>query len=263
MVGCRRDWARLCLAKYPPDKTKDFFLNTARQYQYFDLIMAIFVTVLVVSNIASSAKIVDWGFNVFGVHMAFDAGTILFPVSYIFGDILTEVYGYKNSRRVIWAGFACLALSAVIFGLIRVLPGEAQWQKYAGDAAYLAILGGMSSGGIVLASLAGYWSGEFTNSFVLAKMKILTRGRWLWTRTIGSTIVGELVDTAVFVTIASLFKVFPWSLFLTLLLTNYMFKCGVEALMTPVTYAAVATLKKTEHEDYYDRETNFNPFSIK
>jgi queuosine precursor transporter len=238
-------------------------VNTGRRYRFFDLIMAAFVTVLVVSNIASSAKIVDWGFSIFGVRMAFDAGTILFPVSYIFGDILTEVYGYKNSRRVIWAGFACLALSAVIFGVVRILPGEAQWQKYAGDAAYLAILGGMSSGGIVLASLAGYWSGEFTNSFILAKMKILTRGRWLWTRTIGSTIVGELVDTVVFVTIASLFKVFPWSLFLTLSLTNYLFKCGVEALMTPVTYAAVATLKKTEQEDYYDRDTNFNPFVVK
>ncbi len=225
--------------------------------------MAVFVTVLIVSNIASSAKIVDWGFNIFGIRMAFDAGTILFPVSYIFGDILTEVYGYKNSRRVIWAGFACLALSAIIFGIIRLLPGEAQWEKYAGDAAYLAILGGMSSGGIVLASLAGYWSGEFTNSFVLAKMKLLTEGRWLWTRTIGSTIVGELVDTVIFVTIASIFKVFPWSLFLTLSLTNYLFKCGVEALMTPATYAAVGLLKKAENEDYYDRGTNFNPFKIK
>ncbi len=238
-------------------------MNPARQYRYFDLIMAVFVTVLVVSNIASSAKIVDWGFSIFGVRMAFDAGTILFPVSYIFGDILTEVYGYKNSRRVIWAGFACLALSAVIFGVVRFLPGEAQWEQYAGDAAYLAILGGMSSGGIVLASLAGYWSGEFTNSFVLAKMKILTRGRWLWTRTIGSTIVGELVDTVVFVSIASLFRVFPWSLFVTLSLTNYLFKCSVEALMTPVTYAAVTALKKSEKEDYYDRETNFNPFRTK
>ena len=238
-------------------------MNTERHYRYFDLIMAVFVTVLVVSNIASSAKIVDWGFSIFGVPMAFDGGTILFPVSYIFGDILTEVYGYKNSRRVIWAGFACLALSAVIFAIIRILPGEAQWQKYAGDAAYLAILGGMSSGGIVLASLAGYWSGEFTNSFVLAKMKILTRGRWLWTRTIGSTIVGELVDTVVFVTIASVFKVFPWYLFLTLTVTNYLFKCGVEALMTPVTYAAVNRLKKVEKEDYYDRDTDFNPFIMK
>jgi uncharacterized integral membrane protein (TIGR00697 family) len=233
-----------------------------RQYRYFDLIMAVFVTVLIVSNIASSAKIVDWGFSVFGVRMAFDAGTILFPVSYIFGDILTEVYGYKNSRRVIWAGFACLVLSAGIFWIVSILPGEAQWQQYAGDAAYLAILGGMSSGGIVLASLAGFWSGEFSNSFVLAKMKILTRGRWLWTRTIGSTIVGEFLDTAIFISIASLFGVFPWRLFVTLVLTNYLFKCGMEALMTPVTYKVVNALKRVESEDYYDRETNFNPFKV-
>ena len=224
--------------------------------------MAVFVTVLVVSNIASSAKIVDWGFSIFGIRIAFDAGTLLFPVSYIFGDILTEVYGYKNSRRVIWAGFACLALSAFIFWIVGILPGEAHWQQYAGNAAYLAILGGMSSGGIVLASLAGYWAGEFTNSFVLAKMKILTGGRWLWTRTIGSTIVGELVDTIVFIIIASLFHVFPWSLFLTLILTNYLFKVGIEALMTPVTYIAVRKLKETENEDYYDRDTDFNPFRL-
>ena len=136
--------------------------------------MAVFVTVLVVSNIASSAKIVDWGFSLFGVRMAFDAGTILFPISYIFGDILTEVYGYKRSRRVIWTGFACLALSAFIFWIVRVMPGEATWQNYAGDAAYNAILGGMSTGGIVLASLAGFWTGEFTNSFTLARMKTIT-----------------------------------------------------------------------------------------
>src|SRR5512135_66401 len=231
-----------------------------KQYRFFDLIMAVFVTVLVVSNIASSAKIVDLRFKVFGVQMAFDAGTILFPVSYIFGDILTEVYGYRRSRRVIWAGFACLALSAFIFWIVRIMPGEATWQGYAGDAAYNAILGGMSSGGIVLASLAGYWTGEFTNSFILAKLKVLTNGRWLWVRTIGSTIAGELVDTVVFVVVASAFAVFPWSLFLTLTVTNYLFKCGVEALMTPVTYAVVGTLKRVEKEDYYDRGTDFNPF---
>jgi queuosine precursor transporter len=231
-----------------------------KQYRYFDIIMAVFVTVLVVSNIASSAKIVDLGFSLFHVPMAFDAGTILFPVSYIFGDVLTEVYGYKRSRRVIWMGFACLALSAVIFGVVRALPGEATWQGYAGDNAYNAILGGMSTGGIVLASLAGFLTGEFTNSFVLAKMKILTNGRWLWTRTIGSTLVGELVDTVMFVLVASAFGVFPWSLFLALTVTNYLFKCGIEALMTPVTYGVVGFLKKAENEDYYDKETNFNPF---
>lgn len=233
-----------------------------RQYRFFDLIMAVFVTVLVVSNIASSAKIVDWGFSIFGVRMAFDAGTLLFPIAYIFGDVLTEVYGYKRSRRVIWTGFACLALSAVIFWIVRIMPGEATWQGYAGDAAYNAILGSMSTGGIVLASLAGYWTGEFTNSFILAKMKVLTNGRWLWMRTIGSTIFGELVDTAMFVVVASAFGVFPWSLFLTLTVTNYLFKCGVEALMTPLTYGIVNALKRVESEDYYDRDTNFNPFLV-
>lgn len=233
-----------------------------KQYRFFDLIMAVFVTVLVTSNIASSAKIVDWGFSLFGIRMAFDAGTILFPVSYIFGDILTEVYGYRRTRRVIWTGFACLALSAVIFWIVRSMPGEATWQGYAGDDAYNAILGGMSTGGIVLASLAGYWTGEFTNSFALAKMKILTGGRWLWTRTIGSTLIGQLIDTVMFVVVASIFGVFPWSLFLSLTVTNYLFKCGVEALMTPVTYAVVNALKRVENEDYYDRETNFNPFAV-
>ncbi len=215
-----------------------------------------------VSNIASSAKIIDWGISLFGVRMAFDAGTILFPISYIFGDILTEVYGYRRSRRVIWAGFFCLAFSALVLSLVGWLPGEATWQQYAGQAAYNAILGGMSSGGIVLASLLGYWTGEFSNSFTLAKMKIATRGRWLWTRTIGSTLVGELVDTLVFVLIASLFKVFPWSLFVSLTLTNYLFKCGVEILMTPVTYWVVNRLKRIEQEDYYDINTRFTPFEI-
>ena len=237
-------------------------MNTDRQYRYFDIIMAVFVTVLVVSNVASSAKIINLGFSIFGVPMAFDGGTILFPVSYIFGDILTEVYGYKRSRRVIWTGFFCLALSSVVFWAVQHLPGEANWQSQVGDAAYTAVLGGMASGGIVFASLAGYWSGEFSNSFVLAKMKIWTGGRWLWTRTIGSTLVGELVDTVVFVTVASIFAVFNWDIFVSLVLTNYLFKCGVEALMTPVTYWVVGFLKRVELEDFYDRGTNFNPFKI-
>ena len=138
--------------------------------------------------------------------------------------------------------------------------GEALWEKTAGQAAYNAILSGMTSGGIVLASLLGYWLGEFSNSYVLAKMKILTRGRWLWTRTVGSTLVGEGIDTLVFVAVAVLFGVFPAALFVTLALTNYLFKVGVEVLITPVTYAAVVALKRVEHEDYYDRGMNFNPF---
>ena len=236
-------------------------MNSEKPYRYFDLILAVFVTVLVVSNVASSAKIVDLKFNLLGVPMAFDAGTLLFPLSYIFGDILTEVYGYKKSRRVIWTGFFCLALASAVFALVGLLPGEATWQGYAGDASYAAILGGMSTGGLLLGSLAGYWGGSFSNSFVLAKMKVLTSGRHLWARTIGSTLVGELIDSSVFVIVACAFGVFPWSLFTTLVLTNYLFKCAVEAAMTPLTYVIVNHLKRVESEDFYDRETKFNPFA--
>lgn len=237
-------------------------MNT-KTYRYFDIILGIFVAVLLVSNIASSAKIVDLGFSLFNIPMAFDAGTILFPIGYVFGDILTEVYGYKRSRRVIWTGFFALALAAVTFWGVSALPGEATWQEYAGEDAYQAILGGMSSGGIVLASLAGFWFGEFSNSYILARMKVLTNGRWLWLRTIGSTLVGQFVDTAMFVVVATVFGVFPWSLFLTLTLTNYLFKVSIEVLMTPLTYAIVRGLKRAEDEDYYDRDTNFNPFNMR
>ena len=235
-------------------------MEKEKQYLYLDTITALFCVVLVVSNIASSAKIVDWGVSLLGLPLAFDAGTILFPVSYIFGDILTEVYGYKRSRKVIWTGFAALTLSSLVFWLINLMPGELTWQQYAGDAAYMAILGGMSTGGIVLASLAGYLTGEFTNSVILAKMKLVTSGRYLWLRTIGSTLFGQLVDTLAFLVVASLFSVFPWSLFATLFVSNYIFKVSIEILFTPLTYGVVRWLKRVEQEDFYDRTTDFNPF---
>ncbi|OGO24072.1 MAG: transporter [Chloroflexi bacterium RBG_16_51_16] len=230
-----------------------------KNFRYFDIILVLFVTVLLVSNIASSAKIIDWGMAILGLPLAFDAGTILFPISYIFGDVLVEVYGYRRSRRVIWLGFFCLALASSILWLVGRMPGESTWQTYAGDAAYSAILGGMSSGGIVLGSLAGYWSGEFSNSMILARLKVITKGRWLWLRTIGSTLVGELVDSIIFVTAATLFGVFPWSLFMTLTLTNYIFKVAVEIGFTPLTYSVVNFLKKAEQEDFFDKGTDFNP----
>jgi uncharacterized integral membrane protein (TIGR00697 family) len=233
-----------------------------RRYRYFDLVMAAFVTVLIVSNIASSAKIVDWGVSLFGIRLAFDGGTLLFPISYVFGDVLTEVYGYGRSRRVIWTGFACLAVTAAVLWLVRVMPGESTWAAGGGQKAFEQTLGGMSTGGIVIASLVAYFAGEFSNSFVLARMKILTAGKWLWTRTIGSTLVGEAVDSALFITIASLTGVFPWSLFLTLVVTNYIFKVAIEAVMTPATYRVVRSLKNAEGEDWYDRGTNFNPFAL-
>jgi uncharacterized integral membrane protein (TIGR00697 family) len=231
-----------------------------RQYRYIDFVMAFFVAVLITSNVASSAKIVDLGVSLFGIPLAFDGGTLLFPLSYVFGDILTEVYGFKASRRVIWTGFTALALSSLIFLVLRALPAEAVWEGYAGSAAYDAILGGMSTGGIALASLAGYWVGEFSNSAVLSRMKILMQGKLLWVRTIGSTLVGEFLDSLIFVLIASVTGVFGWELFVTLVLTNYLFKCAIEIIMTPATYGAVYALKKAVGLDAYDVGVSFNPF---
>lgn len=234
----------------------------SRAYKFYDFITALFVAVLLISNIASAAKIVDWGVNIFGLPLVFDAGTLLFPISYIFGDILTEVYGYRQSRRVIWAGFASAGLMSLTFWWVGRMPGEVTWQSYAGQTAYDAILGGVASGGIVIASLTAYLAGEFSNSFILAKMKVATAGRWLWLRTIGSTLTGEGFDTVIFVTIAIAFGVFPPEIALSLITANYIFKVAVEILFTPVTYAIVGFLKRAEQEDFYDRGTNFNPFSL-
>lgn len=232
------------------------------RYKYYDFITALFVAVLLISNIASAAKIIDWGVSLLGLPLAFDAGTLLFPISYIFGDILTEVYGYKRSRRVIWAGFGAAALMSVTLWLVGLMPGEATWEAYAGQAAYEAILGGVATGGIIIASLVAYFAGEFSNSYVLAKLKVATNGRWLWSRTIGSTLIGQGLDTVIFVLIATLLGVFPPEIALTLIVANYIFKVAIEIIFTPVTYSVVGFLKQAEQEDYYDRETNFNPFSL-
>ena len=233
-----------------------------RSYKYFDLVMAAFVAVLLISNIASSAKIVDWGVSFYGLRLSFDAGTLLFPLSYIFGDILTEVYGYAKSRKVIWTGFAAAILLSASLAVIQMLPGEASWQEYAGDDAFAAILGGVASGGIIIASLCAYFLGEFSNSFVLAKMKVWMKGPHLWVRTIGSTLIGEGVDSTVFTLIACALGVFPWEIAASLIVANYVFKVAIEILFTPVTYGVVAFLKKSENEDHYDRTTNFNPFRL-
>ncbi len=253
-----------------------------RAYRYFDIVMAMFVTVLLLSNIASSAKLIDLGVSIFGLRLAFDGGTLLFPLAYIFGDVLTEVYGYSRSRKVIWIGFAAAASMAVTFWALARLPGDPLWGAFVydkmaavtpempapadpvafGQSAYDAILGGVSTGAIIAASLIAYWAGEFSNSFVLAKMKVLTEGRWLWTRTIGSTLVGEGVDTVLFVLVATMLGVFPWAIALSLMVANYIFKVSIEALFTPVTYGVVNWLKRKENEDYFDRDTDFNPFKL-
>jgi len=218
-------------------------------FRHLDTITALFVAILIISNIAST-KILNLGF------FTFDGGTIIFPLSYIFGDILTEVYGYKRSRKVIWIGFFCTALMALTFWIVGILPAAGGWNN---QDAYDKILGATFR--IVFASLVAYFGGEFSNSFVLAKMKIFTKGRFLWTRTIGSTVVGELVDTCIFVLVA-FWGVIPNFLLLSVLVSNYIFKTGVEVLFTPLTYKIVKWLKREESEDYYDVGTNFNPFKI-
>jgi uncharacterized integral membrane protein (TIGR00697 family) len=220
-----------------------------KEYKYYPYIMAFFVAILIISNIAST-KILKVGF------FSFDGGTILFPLSYIFGDILTEVYGYAKARRVIWMGFFCTALAALIFFIVQILPPAKGWEN---QDAYEKILG--LTPRIVVASLIAYFAGEFSNSFTLAKMKILTKGRWLWTRTIGSTLVGEFVDTVLFVAVA-FFGAFNYGLLIAVFISNYIFKVGVEIVATPVTYMVVRFLKNSEGIDYYDYKTKFNPFHI-
>ncbi len=222
----------------------------SKSHQHLDSITALFVAVLLISNVAST-KIVDFGW------FTFDGGTLLFPLSYIFGDILTEVYGYQRSRKVIWLGFFSALLMSFTLIVVGALPPAADWHY---QTAYEQILG--LTPRIVIASLIAYFVGEFSNSLVLAKLKILTRGKWLWSRTIASTLIGQLLDTGIFILI-SFTGVVPNSLLLTLIVSNYLFKCGVEILFTPVTYILTSWLKRQEREDFYDVETDFNPFVFK
>ena len=221
--------------------------DTPERFRYFDLITGLFVAVLLISNIASTKIVEIWKFT-------FDGGTILFPLSYIFGDILTEVYGYKKSRRVIWIGFFCALLMSLTLSLIGLIKPAGGWEH---QEAYMAILG--QTPRIVTASLIAYFAGEFSNSYILARMKVLTKGRWLFARTIGSTIVGEGIDTVIFVIIAFL-GVYDNRLVLFIIISNCIFKVSLEIIFPPVTYKVVRFLKRTEKVDWFDYKTNFNPF---
>lgn len=225
--------------------------TAARTYRYYDLVMAAFVTILLCSNLIGAGKVVTlWGFT-------FGAGVLFFPISYVFGDILTEVYGYARSRKVVWAGFGAVAFASFMSTVVLKLPPAQGWGQ---QEAYEAVFGATPR--IVLASLIAYFAGEFSNSFTLAKMKIRSNGKHLWMRTIGSTIIGEGVDSLIFYPVAFL-GVWPTELVVSVMLSNYLIKVGWEALMTPVTYRIVGFLKRAEHEDYYDRDTDFTPFSLK
>lgn len=221
-----------------------------RQYKYFDLVMASFVTVLLCADLIGPGKIAKIG------PIEFGAGVLFFPISYIFGDVLTEVYGYARARRVVWSGFAALAFASFMAAIVVWFPPAPDWPH---QAAYETVFGGTWR--IVLGSLLAFWAGEFCNSYVLAKMKVRTDGKYLWTRTIGSTIVGEGVDSMIFYPVAFL-GIWNIHQVFAVMATNYCIKCGWEALATPITYRVVAFLKRVENEDYYDRDTDFNPFTL-
>ena len=221
-----------------------------KKFKYYDLIMAAFVTVLLCSNIIGAEKVVTIaGFS-------FGAGILFFPISYFFNDILTEVYGYARSRKVVWAGFGAMGFASFMSWVVVSLPPAQGWIH---QSAYEVVFG--QTPRIVAASLLAFFSGEFVNSYTLAKMKLFTTGRFLWMRTIGSTIAGEAADSLIFYPVA-FYGFWPNDLLITVMITNYVIKVSWEVIATPITYKVIGFLKRKEHEDYYDRDTDFTPFSI-
>jgi queuosine precursor transporter len=224
---------------------------SGRQFRYYDFVMAAFVAILLLSNLIGAAKLADVGGFVFG------AGILFFPLGYVIGDVLTEVYGYARARRVIWAGFAGLVFMAVMSWVVVALPPAAGWE---GQAAYESVFGQVWR--IVFASITAFWVGEFVNSYVMARMKIWTGGKHLWSRTIGSTVVGQGVDSLIFYPLA-FWGVWNNEQVVTVMVTNWLLKVFWEAALTPVTYAVVGWLKRKEGVDIFDEGTNFSPFKTK
>lgn len=220
-----------------------------RHFRYFDYVMAAFVAILLLSNLIGAAKLATvWGFT-------FGAGILFFPLSYVIGDVLTEIYGYANARRCVWMGFAALLFMAFMSYVVVAMPPAEGWN---GQAAYESVFG--STWRIVAASILAFWAGEFVNSFVLAKMKIWTKGRHLWSRTIGSTVFGQGVDSLIFYPVAFL-GIWSTDQVLTVMVTNWMLKVAWEAALTPVTYAVVGWFKAREGVELFDTGTDFSPFA--
>ncbi len=228
-----------------------------KAYRYYDFVMAAFVTVLICSNVIGPAKVTETTLPLIGT-IGFSAAVLYFPISYVFGDILTEVYGYARARRVIWTGFAALLFTSFLAWVVVQLPPASYWTD---QAAYETVFG--STWRIAAASMVAYWAGEFVNSYILAKMKVWMEGRQLWKRTIGSTLFGQAVDTSIFFPLAFLGSgLIPDEALPAIMLVEYVLKVMIEVLLTPATYAIVGFLKRAENEDYYDRETDFTPFSM-
>ena len=230
----------------------------ARQYKYYDFVMVAFVVVLLCSNFIGAAKQAEVNLPFLGP-TPFGAGVLFFPISYIFGDILTEVYGYGRDRRVVWAGFAALIFASFMAWVVVNLPPAPSDYMKSYQPALESVFG--NAWRIAAGSIIAFWCGSFANAFVLAKMKILTAGKYLWTRTIGSTLVGELIDSSLFYFIA-FYGIWETADILKVAAAQYLLKTGWEVVMTPVTYKVVGFLKKVENEDYYDRDTDFSPFHV-
>jgi uncharacterized integral membrane protein (TIGR00697 family) len=228
-----------------------------QRYKYYDLLMAAFVAVLLCSNLIGVHKVSYINLPFYGEYI-FGAGVLFFPISYLFGDILTEVYGYARSRKVIWAGFGALIFASLMAWVITNLP-DSPTMTPEQKQAINTIFG--QTPRIVAASLIAFWAGEFVNSFVLAKLKLLTAGKFLWMRTIGSTVMGEIADSAIFYPVA-FFGVWSNEQLISVMIGNYFIKVMWEVVATPFTYIIVNFLKRAEHEDYFDRNTDFNPFSL-
>lgn len=226
-----------------------------RQFRYYDFVMAAFVAILLLSNVIGAAKPAALTIN--GEQWVFGAGILFFPLGYVIGDVLTEVYGYARARRVIWAGFAGLLFMAFMSWVVVSLPPAAGWE---GQAAYESVFGQVPR--IVFASIVAFWAGEFVNSYVMARMKIWTQGAHLWSRTIGSTVVGQGVDSLIFYPLA-FWGVWENKAVLTVMVTNWGLKVLWEVVLTPVTYAVVGWLKRREGVDLFDDKTDFTPFRTK
>jgi len=232
-------------------------METRRHYKYYDLLMAAFVAVLLCSNLIGVHKVSYVNLPFYGEYI-YGAGVLFFPISYLFGDILTEVYGYARSRKVIWVGFAALIFASLMSFTITQLPA-AKTMSTEQQAAVNLIFG--QTPRIVLASLLAFWIGEFVNSFVIAKIKVLMAGRFLWVRTISSTILGEIADSQIFYPVA-FFGTWSNDQLISVMIGNYFIKVLWEVFATPFTYLIVGFLKRAEHEDFFDKDTDFNPFTL-
>ena len=244
-----------------PDRSESIPAHPVRgrHYKYYDLVMAAFVAVLLCSNLIGPAKTCQ--IELFGTWLVFGAGNLFFPISYIFGDVLTEVYGYARTRKVIWAGFGAMLFATLMTQVVLRMPlAESESFNRVLQPALETVFG--STWRIVVGSILAFWAGDFVNGFVLAKMKLLTRGRWLWTRTIGSTLAGQAVDSLIFYPLA-FYGVWETKTLVSVVAFNWLFKISVEVVFTPLTYLVVNFLKRAEREDFYDVDTDFTPFSLK